>query len=161
MPGAVDQLGTFAPRAASSLPANHIRGWELMVFIDSGLVGSTDSSGRGTTRAEDAQGTPTPSHTSPKYTSMRKLYGIIIGDHSTSEPHASFVSSRPPSGCRRHSSGTFAPRALSSPPVRVVHSGRSTCLAISGRVNESTRIPDGASTRSSSLVSSYSGVRVW
>ena len=38
--------------------------WPL---IDAGLVGSTDfhSSGRGTTRAEDAQGTPTQSHISP------------------------------------------------------------------------------------------------
>jgi len=33
-------------------------------LIDSGLVGSTDS-GRGTTRAEDAQGTPTHSQISP------------------------------------------------------------------------------------------------
>ena len=32
--------------------------------VDSGLVGSADS-GRGTTRAEDAQGTPTESHLSP------------------------------------------------------------------------------------------------
>ena len=32
--------------------------------IDSGLVGSTDY-GRGTTRADDAQGTPTENHTSP------------------------------------------------------------------------------------------------
>jgi hypothetical protein len=36
-------------------------------MIDSGLVGFTDfhSLGRGTARAEDAQGTPTQSHTSP------------------------------------------------------------------------------------------------
>ena len=33
--------------------------------IDSGLVDSTDFSGRGTARAEDAQGTPTQSHISP------------------------------------------------------------------------------------------------
>ena len=33
------------------------------LLIDSGLVGATD--GRGATRAEDAQGTPTQSHTSP------------------------------------------------------------------------------------------------
>jgi len=45
----------------------------VAVMIDSGLVGSTDfhsshpqgHSGRGTTRADDAQGTPTQSHTSP------------------------------------------------------------------------------------------------
>ena len=37
-------------------------------MIDSGLVGSTDFSfitGRGTARAEDAQGTPTQSHILP------------------------------------------------------------------------------------------------
>ena len=32
---------------------------------DLGLLGSTDLSGRGTTIAEDAQGTPTQSHISP------------------------------------------------------------------------------------------------
>jgi len=35
------------------------------VVIDAGLVGSTDLSGRGAARAEDAQGTPTQSHISP------------------------------------------------------------------------------------------------
>ena len=40
-----------------------VRGHAGLV-IDSGLVGSTDS-GRGTARAEDAQGTPTQSHISP------------------------------------------------------------------------------------------------
>jgi len=47
--------------------------------IDSGLVGSTDfhsshpQAGRGTTRAEDAQGTPTQSHISPS---------IVVYEHS-------------------------------------------------------------------------------
>jgi len=56
----------------------------LCTVIDSGLVGSTV--GRGTTRAEDAQGTPTQSHISPsilvcedKFTSIRRyaVPGVI------------------------------------------------------------------------------------
>ena len=41
--------------------------WKVLTrVIDSGLVGSKDFfSGRGTTRAEDAQGTPAQSHISP------------------------------------------------------------------------------------------------
>jgi len=41
------------------------QGGHSQPVIDSGLVGSTDLSGRGTARAEDAQGTPTQSHIPP------------------------------------------------------------------------------------------------
>ena len=60
--------------AAARACMAHLR-LEISLMIDSGLVGSTDfhsshpqgheHSGRGTTRAEDAQGTPTQSHISP------------------------------------------------------------------------------------------------
>jgi len=49
-------------------------------LIDSGFVGSTDLSGRGTTRAEDAQGTPTQSHISPsiqEYEDYRQKYRVL------------------------------------------------------------------------------------
>ena len=49
----------------------------ISIVIDSGLVGSTDLNGRGTTRAEDAQGAPTRSHLSPsilEYTDEQAYY---------------------------------------------------------------------------------------
>ena len=49
-----------------------------MQLIDSGLVGSTDFSvGRGSARAEDAQGTPNQSHISPSIISMQRLLALM------------------------------------------------------------------------------------
>ena len=52
-----------------TLRSPSVRKVDSRQVIDSGLIGSTDfhssNSGRGTARAEDAQGTPTQSHISP------------------------------------------------------------------------------------------------
>ena len=50
-------------------------------MIDSGLVGSTDFSGRGAARAEDAQGTPTQNHVSPSilvYEEKTRVEGLTL-----------------------------------------------------------------------------------
>ena len=54
----------------------------LVEMIDSGLVGSTDG---GTTRAEDAQGTPTQSHISPSILVYEENHASIFGVKTISQ----------------------------------------------------------------------------
>ena len=57
-----------------SIEADQENGHGFQEMIDSGLVGSTDF-GRGSARAEDAQGTPSQSDVSPSILSIRRKNG--------------------------------------------------------------------------------------